>query len=59
MKAEVLRSGDDGKQMKLEYIHLDLSSLSSVKQFIVYFQERNLPLHMLINNAGVAWIPLG
>ena len=52
-------SGNDEKQVNLEYMHLDLASLSSVKQFVVDFQEKNLPLHILINNAGIAWVPLG
>ena len=58
IKAEVC-SASDGKQMKLEFMHLDLASLSSVKQFIVEYQEKNLPLHILINNAGIAWVPFG
>lgn len=52
-------AGSDGKEVKLEFMHLDLASLSSAKAFAVAFQEKNLPLHILINNAGVAWIPLG
>ena len=52
-------SGNDGKQVRLEFMHLDLASLSSAKAFAVAFQEKNLPLHILINNAGIAWVPLG
>ena len=58
IKAE-LASGRDGKQVKLEFMALDLASLSSVKEFTVAFQGKNLPLHILINNAGIASVPLG
>ena len=58
IKAE-LASGRDGKQVKLEFMALDLASLSSVKEFTVAFQGKNLPLHILVNNAGIAWVPLG
>lgn len=32
---------------------LDLSSLDSVRMFVRLFQEKQLPLHVLINNAGI------
>ena len=61
MKGELSSVGEgaSGKEVKLEFMPLDLASLSSVKQFTVAFLERNLPLHILINNAGIAWLPLG
>lgn len=37
---------------KVDNIHLDLASLKSVKSFADEFLSRNLPLHILINNAG-------
>jgi NAD(P)-dependent dehydrogenase (short-subunit alcohol dehydrogenase family) len=37
----------------LDFIQLDLSSLTSVWQFVDQFHQRQLPLHLLINNAGV------
>ncbi|CAI8041845.1 Short-chain dehydrogenase TIC 32 A, chloroplastic [Geodia barretti] len=60
MKGELSSVGEgaSGKDVKLEFMPLDLASLSSVKQFTVAFLERNLPLHILINNAGIAWLPL-
>jgi retinol dehydrogenase-12 len=36
----------------LDYIELDLSSNLSVRQFVSRFHQRQLPLHLLINNAG-------
>ncbi|PPT08910.1 Retinol dehydrogenase 13 [Geitlerinema sp. FC II] len=37
----------------VEFLPLDLSSLDSVRQFVKLFKERNLPLHILVNNAGI------
>ena len=53
MKQEI----GEGKEVKVEYIILDLASFASVKDFIKTFKEKNLPLHILVNNAAVAWIP--
>lgn len=47
------------KQLNVEYLQLDLASFQSTKDFTVAFKERNLPLHLLINNAGLAWSPYG
>ena len=58
MKREIGLAGS-GREVKLEFMPLDLASLSSAKQFVVSFREKNLPLHILINNAGIAWLPLG
>jgi len=44
------RSGND----KVEYFELDLASLASVRRGAAAFLARSLPLHLLINNAGVA-----
>jgi NAD(P)-dependent dehydrogenase (short-subunit alcohol dehydrogenase family) len=37
----------------LDFIQLDLSSLISVRKFVDEFHERQLSLHLLINNAGI------
>ncbi|KAI3693704.1 hypothetical protein L1987_76654 [Smallanthus sonchifolius] len=34
------------------FMHLDLSSLKSVRRFVADFEALNLPLNLLINNAG-------
>ena len=34
-------------------MHLDLTVLSSVREFAANFQAMRLPLHVLINNAGI------
>ncbi len=45
------------KSVTIEWMLCDLSSFRSVKEFVTAFKERNLPLSLLINNAGVAWLP--
>jgi NAD(P)-dependent dehydrogenase (short-subunit alcohol dehydrogenase family) len=37
----------------LDFIQLDLSSLINVRQFVAEFHQRQLPLHLLVNNAGI------
>ena len=53
MKQEV----GEGKELKMEYLLVDLASFSSVKDFVKTFRKKNLPLHILVNNAGIAWVP--
>ena len=53
MKQEV----GEGKELKVEYLLVDLASFASVKDFVKTFKEKNLPLHILINNAGVCSVP--
>eukprot|EP01004_Peranema_trichophorum_P005725 NODE_4576_length_1146_cov_88.697947_g4058_i0.p1 GENE.NODE_4576_length_1146_cov_88.697947_g4058_i0~~NODE_4576_length_1146_cov_88.697947_g4058_i0.p1 ORF type:complete len:317 (-),score=57.45 NODE_4576_length_1146_cov_88.697947_g4058_i0:141-1091(-) len=43
---------------KITEMVLDLSSLESIKQFSLSFLTKGLPLHVLINNAGVMACPL-
>ena len=50
MKAEIIAAGSD--QHNIEFMKLDLSSFDSTKEFVVSFKEKQLPLHILINNAG-------
>ena len=37
----------------VEFLPLNLASLNSVHQFVDLFLTRKLPLHILINNAGI------
>ncbi|KQM77947.1 short-chain dehydrogenase [Pedobacter sp. Leaf216] len=46
------------KSGKLEAAQLDLSSLSSVSRFAEGIKEKAIPLHLLINNAGIMNPPL-
>lgn len=41
-------------QAKAEFIELDLADLDSVRQCVAQFLSRNLPLNLLIANAGLA-----
>ena len=56
MQEEVKKEFPD-KTIKVEYMLLDLASFRSTKDFTVAFKEKNLPLHILVNNAGVAALP--
>ncbi|MBO3461510.1 SDR family NAD(P)-dependent oxidoreductase [Aetokthonos hydrillicola Thurmond2011] len=37
----------------VEFLPLDLASLDSVRNCVTLFNEKNLPLHILVNNAGI------
>lgn len=39
-----------------EFMELDLSSFASVKSFADSFKKKNLPLNILVNNAGIAFV---
>lgn len=41
------------QQKRMHFLPLDLTSKSSVKKAVELFDEMKLPLHILINNAGV------
>jgi len=43
---------------KIEFIEIDLGSLQSVRTAAQQFLSKNLPLHILINNAGIMATPL-
>ncbi|CAL5033190.1 unnamed protein product [Urochloa decumbens] len=42
---------------KIEVLELDLSSMASVRRFVDNFNALDLPLHILVNNAGIAFVP--
>ena len=58
MTEEVSREHPD-KSISVEFMLLDLASLRSVKQFTEDYKQKGLPLHLLINNAGIASVPYG
>lgn len=48
-----IRAACAGSKGKAEFMQLDLASFSSVRAFAAAFQKKGLPLHVLVNNAGV------
>uniref|UniRef100_A0A3Q4GAT7 Dehydrogenase/reductase SDR family member on chromosome X-like n=1 Tax=Neolamprologus brichardi TaxID=32507 RepID=A0A3Q4GAT7_NEOBR len=55
----VITSMKEDVLLFLEFKKLDLASLQSVRQFAQSFRERDLPLNILVNNAGVMLVPEG
>ncbi|KAK6486932.1 dehydrogenase/reductase SDR family member on chromosome X isoform X1 [Huso huso] len=53
----VKRIKEENLHQKVEFIHLDLTSLKSVHWFVKTFNDRGLSLHILVNNAGVMLVP--
>ncbi|XP_064641026.1 WW domain-containing oxidoreductase-like [Lineus longissimus] len=47
----------DVPNARLEYMPLDLCSLKSIQEFVRLYDEREWPLHVLVLNAGVMWLP--
>jgi len=45
------------QDLPVEFLPLDLASLKSVDSAVAEFQAKNLPLHILVNNAGVMALP--
>ena len=56
---EEVKSKEGEKVGEIEYLPLDLSSFQSTKDFVHLFKEKDLPLHILVNNAGIAFLPYG
>ncbi|XP_029348864.1 dehydrogenase/reductase SDR family member on chromosome X isoform X2 [Echeneis naucrates] len=57
--AAVRRICEEYKKAKVNFNKLDLASLQSVRQFVQKFKEQDLPLNILVNNAGVMLVPEG
>jgi WW domain-containing oxidoreductase len=63
-KADIVATnGGDGATAidaaKLVCLQLDLASFASIEQFATAFHALGLPLHVLINNAGIMMTPFG
>ncbi|KAB0343191.1 hypothetical protein FD754_020117, partial [Muntiacus muntjak] len=41
----------------VEFLYCDLASMRSIRQFVQTFKMKKLPLHVLVNNAGVMMVP--
>ncbi|EDO47050.1 predicted protein, partial [Nematostella vectensis] len=48
---------DEQPDARVRYIHLDLSDLSSVREFVKSFHQSENQLNVLVNNAGVMLTP--
>ncbi|KAJ3114595.1 hypothetical protein HDU96_001897 [Phlyctochytrium bullatum] len=48
-----IRADNPGKKLQLSIMELDLASLKSVRDFAAAFTKLKLPIHILMNNAGV------
>ncbi|KAJ8350757.1 hypothetical protein SKAU_G00258870 [Synaphobranchus kaupii] len=55
--AAVKKIQEEQNEGKVEFQFIDLASLKSVRQFVHKFKDRGLPLHVLVNNAGVMLVP--
>lgn len=42
---------------RVEFLYCDLASMQSIRQFVQKFQRKRIPLHVLVNNAGVMMVP--
>jgi len=56
-EAAIQQIQEELPQAKLEFIHLDLADLASVKKFAADFKSRNDRLDVLLNNAGIMMVP--
>ncbi|XP_017374342.1 dehydrogenase/reductase SDR family member on chromosome X isoform X1 [Cebus imitator] len=43
--------------VKVEFLYCDLASMASIWQFVQKFKMKKIPLHVLVNNAGVMMVP--
>ncbi|CAG8543447.1 16869_t:CDS:2 [Racocetra persica] len=57
VQAAVEKIRTETGNQNVEFLHLDLGSLRSVKKCAENFLARDLPLHILINNAGISADP--
>jgi NAD(P)-dependent dehydrogenase (short-subunit alcohol dehydrogenase family) len=60
-KGETARGqiADEYPRAQIEWMHLDLADLASVRRFTKDFTGRYNQLHLLINNAGIMMTPFG
>ncbi|KAI1771522.1 NAD(P)-binding protein [Hypoxylon cercidicola] len=56
---EDIRAANPSSRGSLEFLHLELDDLNSVKESAREFRTKESKLHVLWNNAGVSWPPLG
>ena len=59
MKGELEKSGHENTVVNLEYMLVDLGSLRSTLNFINEFINSGQRLHLLVCNAGIAFVAKG
>lgn len=50
---------EEQPQANVEFMELDLGSLGSIQKFVNEFKKKGIPLHILVNNAGIMFPPYG
>ena len=45
--------------LNVEFMQLDLESLASTMEFVNAYKAKGYPLHVLVCNAGIAYVPYG
>lgn len=50
---------DEVPDAQADVMLLDLASLDSVRQFVSAFRKAHARLDVLVNNAGIMWVPYG
>ena len=55
----MLNERRDLRDDRLEFMKLDLSSFAATKKFADDFKKKHKSLHILVNNAGIAYVPFG
>ncbi|XP_039101217.1 dehydrogenase/reductase SDR family member on chromosome X [Hyaena hyaena] len=53
----VRRIKEETSNDKVEFLYCDLASMRSIRQFVQNFKKKKIPLHVLVNNAGVMMVP--
>ncbi|KAM5221078.1 polyprenol dehydrogenase [Ctenodactylus gundi] len=53
----VTRIREETLNAKVEFLYCDLASMASIREFVENFKAQRLPLHVLVNNAGVMMVP--
>uniref|UniRef100_A0AAA9TWU9 Polyprenol dehydrogenase n=1 Tax=Bos taurus TaxID=9913 RepID=A0AAA9TWU9_BOVIN len=53
----VRRIKEDTLNDQVEFLYCDLASMRSIREFVQTFKMKKLPLHVLVNNAGVMMVP--
>ncbi|XP_039331439.1 polyprenol dehydrogenase isoform X2 [Saimiri boliviensis] len=55
---EVVRKiKEETLNVKVEFLYCDLASMASIWRFVQKFKMKKIPLHVLVNNAGVMMVP--